>query len=289
MSSWVGCGKRALAFSDLRVTVRGGGDLGSGVVYRLHRAGFTLQILELERPMLVRPAVSFGTAIFDGSITVDGVTARHFSSPAEYDKYPLKREYIPVYIDPDGAYLPGSDVVIDARMAKVNLGTRITDAPLVVALGPGFTAHGDCHAVIETNRGHNLGRAYYNGSAEPDTGTPGVVNGRGAERVVRAPEDGYITRQIEVGETVREGQSLAWINDTTPLLAPFDGILRGLIHPGVFVRKGQKVGDVDPRAKREHCFTISDKALAIGGGVLEAVLSSEHVRARLAGAETRLP
>jgi len=279
----------ALAFSDLRVMLRGGGDLGSGVAYRLYRAGFAVQILELERPLLVRPAVSYGTAIFDGEISVEGITARHFSNLAEYDKYPLKREYIPVYIDPDGAYLPSSDVVIDARMAKVNLGTRITDARLVVALGPGFTAHDDCHAVIETNRGHNLGRVYYAGCAEPDTGTPGVVNGRGAERVVRAPEDGYITRQIKVGETVREGQPLAYMNDATPLLAPFDGMLRGLIHSGVFVRKGQKVGDVDPRAEREHCFTISDKALAIGGGVLEAVLASEDVRARLAGAEFRLP
>jgi xanthine dehydrogenase accessory factor len=189
---------------------------------------------------------------------------------------------IPVLVDPEGIAIAvvRPTVVVDARMAKVNLGTRISDAPLVIALGPGFTAGVDCHAVIETNRGHKLGRVYREGAAEPDTGTPGIVNGRGAERVIRAPRDGHVIAHASVGDSIAEGQRLAEV-DGVPIYAAFSGVLRGLIHPRVLARAGQKIGDLDPRGTREHCFTISDKALAIGGGVVEAILSAPQVRSYL--------
>jgi len=270
---------------DVPVLIRGGGDLASGVAYRLVQAGFPVFITELDKPTLVRPAVSYGTAIFHGTVMVEGITARRMT-PDEgvaWVVHPGPDPLIPVAIDPDGTLIARlrAPVVIDARVAKVNLGTTINDAPLVIGLGPGFTAGVDCHAVIETNRGHTLGRAIWHGSAEPDTGTPGKVNGKGAERVLRAPADGYVTRQMPIGTSVREGETLAWIGDQ-PLLAPFDGMLRGLIHESVYVTAGLKIGDLDPRAQTEHCFTISDKSLAVGGGAVEAVLAAPVVRRLIA-------
>lgn len=267
--------------SVITAVLRGGGDLGSGVAYRLQRAGLRVIILELSAPILVRPGVSFGTAIYDGEISVEGVTAAR-ASLTPNGIHPERPADIPVLVDPDGATLRAivPDVLIDARMAKVNLGTRITDAPLVIGMGPGFTAGVDCHAVIETNRGHFLAHVIRAGAAEPDTGTPGVVNGRGAERVIRAPRDGHVYAMAHVGDFVREGQPIATIDDT-PILAAFDGVLRGLIHPQVRAHAGQKIGDLDPRGTREHCFTISDKALSIGGGALEAILSTPAIIERL--------
>jgi len=162
-------------------------------------------------------------------------------------------------------------------MAKRNLGTTRRDAPLVIALGPGFEAGQDCHAVIETNRGHSLGRVILAGSAEPDTGRPGSVKGHESDRVLRAPAAGFVTSQAAIGDVLHQGDPVAWMGDQ-PVYTPLDGVLRGLIHPSVPVNPGMKIGDVDPRAVREHCFTISDKALAIGGGVLEAVLSVPQVK-----------
>ena len=167
-------------------------------------------------------------------------------------------------------------------MAKRNTGTHLDDAPLVVALGPGFTVGVDCHAVIETNRGHTLGRVLWHGSAEPDTGTPGELPGVGGKtsRVLRAPIGGHVEPLAKIGDHVRAGDLLAVVRgpqgETGEVRAPFDGVLRGLIHPHVAVEAHMKIGDVDPRAAREHCFTVSDKSLAIGGGVLEAVLSMLH-------------
>jgi xanthine dehydrogenase accessory factor len=162
-------------------------------------------------------------------------------------------------------------------MAKINTGTRITDAPLVIALGPGFTAGQDCHAVIETNRGHALGRVIYQGQAEPDTKSPGAIKGYTTGRVLRAPAPGYVTPRVEIGDVIRQNQLIATVN-SHEIRASFDGILRGLVHPSVPVTPGLKIGDLDPRAQIEHCFTISDKSLAIGGGVLEAILASEVMR-----------
>ncbi|GAB4412747.1 MAG: hypothetical protein Kow00106_07490 [Anaerolineae bacterium] len=181
-------------------------------------------------------------------------------------------------IDPAGVSIRAlrPAVIVDARMAKRNLGTTISDAPLVIALGPGFVAGQDCHAVIETKRGHFLGRVIWQGAAEPDTGRPGSVQGHEADRVLRAPCDGELIPLAQIGDAVRAGQALATVSGEA-VRAPFDGVLRGLLHPAVPVTRGLKIGDVDPRGVRAHCFTISEKALAVGGGVLEAILSAPQL------------
>lgn len=269
------------------VLIKGAGDLASGVALRLHRAGFPVAMTETERPLAVRRRVTFAQAVFDGACPVEEVTARLCT--AEEAPGVLAGGAIPVLVDPQTHSLVQLRpyALVDAVMAKRNTGTRREDAPLVVALGPGFTAGIDCHAVIETNRGHNLGRVLWNGSAEPDTGTPGEVPGVGGKpsRVLRAPLAGQVEPHAEIGDHVRGGARLAVVHAPdgarAEVLAPFDGVLRGLIHRSVPVEAGMKIGDVDPRAAREHCFTVSDKSLAIGGGVLEAVLmgwqrSSDH-------------
>lgn len=273
-------------FSVLRVVVRGGGDLASGVIYRLVRAGFPVIVLELETPLLVRRTVAYGDAVFSSVRTVDGVTAR-LTAGSDEALAVLSAGDVPVLIDPAGASLAVLQpaVLVDARMEKRNLGTTLNDAPLVIALGPGFTAGVDCHAVIETNRGHNLGRVYWQGMAEPDTGEPGAMAGHTHSRVLRAPADGYVIAHAEIGDSIHKGQIIAEVAGQ-PVIAAFDGVLRGLIHPRVPVHAGMKIGDLDPRAVREHCFTISDKSLAVGGGALQAVMESPlmrgHVAARLA-------
>ncbi len=268
-------------FSHAPVVVRGGGDLGSGAILRLYRAGFPVVVLELETPLLVRRAVAFGDAAISGARTVEGVTARRIDA-IEHIGATWAAGEIPLLVDPAGKSLAEIKpvVMVDARMEKRNLGTTIRDAPLVIALGPGFTAGIDCHAVIETNRGHTLGRALYEGAAEPDTGEPGSVKDQTHSRVLRAPVDGTVQPCAEIGDSIEAGQVIAYV-DHHPITAAFSGVLRGLIHERVPVRAGLKIGDLDPRAQREHCFTISDKSLAIGGGVLEAVFSSEAVRAFL--------
>jgi xanthine dehydrogenase accessory factor len=189
---------------------------------------------------------------------------------------------IPVLIDPEGSALAVLQpvVVIDARMEKRNPGTRLSDAPLVLALGPGYSAGVDCHAVIETNRGHSLGRVIWQGSAEPDSGEPGSIGLKTHTRVLRAPADGHVRAHAAIGDVIGQGALIATVG-SAELRAPFAGALRGLIHERVRVRTGMKIGDLDPRALPGHCFTLSDKALAVGGGVLEAVLSAPQVRARL--------
>lgn len=260
-------------FEDFRVLVKGAGDLGTGVAWRLHRAGFPVIITELAQPLVVRRTVAFASAVYDDSIIVENVTARRAES-FDNAKRLLAERIIPVLVDPATRarefFKP--QILIDAVMAKRNTGTHINDAPLVIALGPGFTPNVDCHAVIETNRGHNLGRVLWNRPAEANTGTPGEIGGKSGERVLRAPSDGALKPRFEIGDKVARGEIIATVNGA-PVLAPFDGILRGLMHDGILVKAGMKIGDVDPRAQREHCFTISDKALAIGGGVLEAVLT----------------
>jgi xanthine dehydrogenase accessory factor len=268
-------------FSFLPVIVRGGGDLASGVIYRLVKAGFPVLVTELARPLVIRRTVAFASAVFEGQITVEGLTARRIAQIGEVSAAWAAGE-IPVLVDEQGDSVSALTplVVIDARMAKRSLGTTIHDAPVVIALGPGFEAGRDCHAVIETNRGHFLGRVIRQGTAEPNTGQPGSVQGRGAERVARAPADGFVIPQAAIGDSIKQGAVVARVGDLS-VKAPFDGVLRGLIHPSVPVTQGMKIGDVDPRGTREHCFTMSDKALAIGGGVLEAVFSAPPIIARL--------
>lgn len=267
-------------FKNSPILIKGGGDLATGVAARLYHAGFPVVMTEIAAPTMVRRTVSFGTAVFEGEITIEGITAVK-CAPAEVDAC-LNRGEIPILVDP-AAQIADSlapAVLVDAIIAKRNTGTRLTDAPLVIALGPGFVAGEDCHAVIETSRGHTLGRVITAGSAKPNTGIPGVVSGHGAERVLRAPAAGTLTPQAEIGDTVTQGQVIGTVTGH-PIIAPFDGVLRGLIHPSIPLTPGYKTGDVDPRGTRNHCFTISDKSFAIGGGVLQAVLASSQVRERL--------
>jgi xanthine dehydrogenase accessory factor len=264
-------------FERVPVVVRGGGDLASGVIYRLVKAGFPVIVTELARPLAIRRAVAYASAVFEGEIMVEGLMARRVQRVADVPGV-LAVGGIPVLVDDVGTALAALKpaVVVDARLAKRNLGTTPEDAPLVIALGPGFEAGRDCHAVIETNRGHALGRVVWNGGAEPNTGTPGNVQGHALDRVLRAPCDGHVTPQAAIGDQLRAGDTIAAVGDLR-VVAPFDGVLRGLIHPSVAVTRGMKIGDVDPRAVREHCFTMSDKSLAVGGGVLEAILSAAQL------------
>lgn len=259
-------------FENTLVLVKGAGDLGTGVAWRLHRAGFPVIITELAQPLVVRRTVAFASAVYENEIQVEGVTARLAHTPAKARRW-LDERTIPVLVDPEThareIFQPA--VLVDAVMAKRNTGTRIGDARFVVALGPGFTPSIDCHAVIETNRGHNLGRVLWDRPAEANTRTPGEIGGKRAERVLRAPHTGIVTHAKTIGDWVAGGDVIAHV-DTSAVRAPFDGILRGLIHAGIRVQAGMKIGDVDPRAEREHCYLISDKALAVGGGVLEAIL-----------------
>lgn len=264
----------ALAFSRLfpraLTIVRGGGNLASGVIYRLHRAGLPVIVTELEQPLLVRRTVSYGEAIYAGEITIEGITARHVTNTADAQAA-LANGMIPVLADPKGAVITTLKpaVVIDGRMAKANIDTLIDDAPLVVTLGPGFESGVDCHAVIETSHGHNLGRVVWQGKSEPGN--------LADEGILYAPKAGIVIGRAAIGDSLQTGALIAEVG-TEKLLAPFDGILRGLLHEQVQVSAGMKVGDLDPRAQRENCFTISDKALAIGGGALEAIFSALQLR-----------
>jgi xanthine dehydrogenase accessory factor len=272
-------------FPDARVAIRGGGDLGSGIACRLHRCGFPLLITELRHPLLVRRTVAFGSAAIDGQIVVEGITARHVNGIAEAVET-QQSGVIPVLIDPEGDLLQSYNpaVLIDARMLKSDPGPQPGNALLVIGLGPGFRAPDNCHAAIETNRGHYLGRVIWEGHPEPNTGIPGQVLDLTAERVLRAPEPGRVMALSAIGDGVQAGQPVAQVGERI-ISAPFDGVLRGLVHDGLEVPAGTKIGDVDPRGSREHCFTISEKALAIGGGVLEAIFSHRplqpYLRSRL--------
>lgn len=255
----------------VEVLIRGAGDLATGVALRLHRCGFQVVLTELPEPLAVRRTVAFAQAVYDGATTVEGVTARHVDVTEAGSV--MGDGDIPVVLDPQGwaigALLP--DVAVDARMAKRNLGTSREDAALVIGLGPGFVAGEDCHAVIETNRGHNLGRVIWAGSAEPDTGLPGRIGGADAERVLRAPADGVVTAVRDIGEVIRVGEIVAIVGEVE-VVAGIGGVLRGMLHDGLRVTAGTKLGDIDPRADPSHVYTVSDKSLAIAGGVLEAIL-----------------
>lgn len=256
------------------VLIRGAGDLGSGVAFRLYHAGYPVIMVDLPTPLLVRRTVSFGSAIFEpgGIYQVEGITSRVIKADSAV-WLAMRGGEIPILVDMDGTWRNiNTQVVVDARLAKRNIDTRLDDAELVIALGPGFTTAQDCHAIVETHRGHWLGRVIWQGSAIANTGIPGTIGGMDSQRVLRAPCAGYVQPHAAIGDSVEKGAVIATV-EGEPIIAPFDGMLRGLIHESVEVWAGLKVGDLDPRGVREHCFTISDKALAIGGGVLEAILS----------------
>jgi xanthine dehydrogenase accessory factor len=253
--------------------LRGGGDLATGVAWRLTRAGWPVVVCELARPLTVRRNVALSTAVTAGRVDIEGMIGRLAQDPTEAIQIAAGGD-VGVIVSPK---LPdvAADVVIDARLAKRNIDTHIDDADLVIGIGPGFTAGVDCHAVVETMRGHHLGRVIWSGRPAADTGTPGEVEGRAAERVLRAPAHGTVRWQRRIGEIADEGDLLGHVADEI-VRAPFRGVIRGLIADGSEVGDGLKIGDLDPRADPSQCHEISDKALAVGGGALEAVLTWLH-------------
>ena len=259
------------------VLLRGGGDLATGVALRLYRAGIKLVMTELPQPLAVRRTVSFAEAVYEGYHAVEGVTARLVKQ--DQIQRMVEANEIPILVDPDVSILSSFNypVVIDARLTKQTPSPLPVQVSLHIGLGPGFHAGKDCHAVIETRRSHTLGRVYWNGTTQADSSQPEGD----PRRVLRAPGDGVLSATAKIGEHVDEGQVLAVISDQYPVISPFKGVLRGLIHPGLHVTKGLKIGDVDPRDDPSACYLVSDKSLAIGGGVLEAILSRGEIRHRL--------
>ncbi|MDO8578549.1 MAG: selenium-dependent molybdenum cofactor biosynthesis protein YqeB [Dehalococcoidales bacterium] len=257
----------------LKVLIRGGGELASGVAHRLHQSQFKVCLLETDHPMAVRRGVSFCEAVYEGEKTFEGVTCKLFNTVDQITGA-WQRGLIPLVVDPENKTkdVIKPDVEIDAIIAKENLGTRITDAPLVIGLGPGFSAGKDVHMVIETNRGHNLGRIIMRGEAEPDTGIPGAIGGFAKERVWHAPVAGLFTTQKKIGDRVAAGDVVALV-DTAPVKTEIGGMIRGLLRNNTRVQKGMKLGDIDPRGIEEYCYTISDKSRTISGGVLEAIMT----------------
>ena len=254
------------------VIIRGAGDIATGIALRLKRAHLSVVMTEMPAPTAIRRTVAFSQAVVLGETKVEDITARRADTP-EQALALLREDIVPVLPDPEGACIPAlqPDAVVDAILAKKNLGTKITDAPAVIGVGPGFTAGVDCHAVVETMRGHTLGRVLYDGSALPNTGIPGLIGGFAGERVLRAPADGTFHQLLDIGAQVKMGDVAATVGGV-PMTCTLDGVLRGILPEGTPVHQGMKAGDIDPRCKVEHCYTASDKALAVGGGVLEAIL-----------------
>lgn len=256
---------------NILVIIRGGGDLATGVAVRLFRTGFSVIILEIDRPTVIRLPVSFARAVYEGKAIIEGVEAVLISSWEEAERI-TKLNKVPVLVDQKGSCIKklSPAVLVDAILAKRNLGTKINQAPLVIGLGPSFTAGDDVNVVVETKRGHNLGRVYYQGKAAPDTGVPGEVGGESIRRLLRAPAEGKIIPLHKIGDLVKAGEIIAKV-EGVPLKAEISGVLRGLIYPQSWVTRGMKVGDIDPRGIREYSFTVSDKARSLGGAVLGAI------------------
>ncbi|HJM49557.1 MAG TPA: selenium-dependent molybdenum cofactor biosynthesis protein YqeB [Alphaproteobacteria bacterium] len=267
------------------VLIKGAGEMASAVAWRLWQARLRrICMLELEKPLAVRRAVSFCSALEGGTTVVEGVSARLVEDAAGVRDCWAAGEIALALSRRWPAFGFSPDVVVDAILAKRNLGTGLDEAPLVVALGPGFEAGRDCHIVVETNRGHDLGRLIETGSAEPNTGVPGAIAGHQAERVLRAPAAGVFTSDHAIGDQVAAGETVGEIAGQ-PVVAELDGVLRGLLRPGTEIAAGRKLGDIDPRGRAEYCTTISDKARAIAGSVLEAVMRQANRGATNRGLE----
>jgi len=263
------------------IVMRGAGDLATGVALRLHRAGLKrIVMLETASPLAVRRTVAFCEAVHHTTMTVEGVTSQKSESIQDIDRI-WSEGRIPVLVDPKGEHIAElqPDVFVDAIIAKRNIGTTINSAPLVIGLGPGFTAGEDVHVVIETKRGHHLGRVIHTGPAAPNTGIPGNIAGHTIKRVYWAEQEGIFSTPYDIGDTIKEGEQLGAV-DGQPVIAALSGVIRGLLRDGTPVRRRTKLGDIDPRGTLSYCGETSDKALAIGGGVLEAIFA--HIFSRKA-------
>ena len=254
------------------VLIKGAGDLATGIAYRLKKSGFDIVMTEINNPTTVRRTVAFSQAVFDNEIEIEGIKGIKVNNIDEI-YIEISKGNIPIIIDEKANIIKelNPNVVVDAIIAKKNLGTSINDAPIVIGVGPGFEAKKDCHLVVETKRGHYLGKVIEEGSAIPNTGVPGNIGGYTKERIIRASNDGKIKPVVAIGDYVKKGDIVAYI-DGIEVLAEIDGIVRGMLQEGIDVFKGMKSGDIDPRCEKNHCFTISDKARSIGGGVLEAIM-----------------
>jgi xanthine dehydrogenase accessory factor len=265
------------------VVIKGAGDIASGIALRLYHAGFSIVMTEIAAPTAVRRTVCFSQTVYEGIAQVEDVTAVLSWDDADMDRA-FAEKRVAVFVDPAASIIRRRNpvVVVDAVMAKKNTGTGRTDAPVVIGVGPGFTAGIDCHGVVETMRGHTLGRLLVRGSALPNTGVPGVVGGYTVERLLRAGADGLFEAAVKIGDMVQKGDTVAFVRPApgdrrdggvpVPVYAEIAGIVRGLLPSGIPVTRGMKAGDIDPRCDREHCFMVSDKALAVAGGVLEGIL-----------------
>jgi xanthine dehydrogenase accessory factor len=254
----------------MKVLILGAGELASSIAHRLFRTGFAVAMTEMNEPLAIRRAVSFCSAIWDKEIVVEGVGARLCETAA----FCGRLDHIAVCVDPEATLLKTwrPEVVIDARLLKVPGATSVAQAPLVISLGPGAVCGTDAHVIIETHRGHNLGRLIEAGSASPDTGVPGAIGGLTAERVLRAPVAGRVRGNRVIGDQLPAGDLIAWVGDE-PVKTPIAGVLRGILHDGVLIEARTKLADVDPRGEVPACFTLSDKSRTISGAVLEAILS----------------
>ncbi|MDW2795971.1 selenium-dependent molybdenum cofactor biosynthesis protein YqeB [Clostridium boliviensis] len=257
----------------MKILIKGAGDLASGIACRLHRCGFSVVMTELPVPTTVRRTVAFSRAVYENSVEVENVTGVLCTSMEDIEKT-WSKDQVAVVIDEECRIRKelNPDAVVDAIIAKKNLGTRIKDADIVIGVGPGFTAGVDCHAVVETKRGHDLGRCIWKGSAFPNSGVPGIIGGYDKERIIRAVKNGIFHPAVTIGTVVKQNDVVGYVDDLS-VLAEVGGVVRGLLQDGVTVFSGMKSGDIDPRGVTQYCYTISDKASAIGGGVLEAVLS----------------
>ena len=258
------------------IVFRGGGDIGTGVALRLYNSGFEVVITEIEEPRVIRREVAFAPAVYKGRTTVEGIEGVRAVTVKEVVDL-LGEGSIPVMVDPDCSVSRelNAKVVVDARLAKKNKGMSKDMAPLTIGLGPGFKAGKDVHVVIETNRGHNLGRVIRDGYAQPNTGVPEVVEGYGEERVLRAPCEGKVKNVKSIGDTVGVEETVCYVGKEE-VRSALPGVVRGIIRDGMEVTRGLKIGDIDPRGIREYCFSVSDKARAIGGGVLEAIIAERQ-------------
>ncbi len=260
------------------VLIRGAGDLATGVALRLHHSGFPIVMLEREKPLAVRRQVAFSEAIYSGNIEVEDVQGHHVSD-WKLALLVLDAMHIPILIDEDFSLREQINpmVIIDARMLKKKSGNLINMKSFLIGLGPGFTVGENCEAIIETQRGHHLGRVLWQGSAAKDTGVPGSIASFKQDRVIRSPGHGKLISDAKIGDQLLKGDQIA-IVDGQAIVAAFDGVLRGLIHPSVEINPGMKIGDLDPRNDPSYVNQVSDKALAIGGGVMEAILTKADLR-----------